>query len=405
LSLNFHCFDKVYKLETNGYMVETWPCYCRDIKAVAGGIEMKRKIAVALTALMCAGALAACAPEKPADRTIINKEDKQIVVMDNRQQERENEIALDKITSIEDIRTLDWINEDTLLIMKDNTNMPKYQGETSMLYPKNLYEYNINTKEEKMIAESQYNMSNAVLSMDKKHIFYKEGYGEVLTGYILNRQTGKKVQITEPDSVNSYEGRWVDNHTVTLATFPTSMIILADTEGKIIVLDRAAGRMLNNTAKLGDRMYYTSLDGKLYMQDVSGDDKKLLMENVVWLIPSPDRTRLAIVKKTAETERTLFITDLEGKELLKLSKATQIYGVNWSPDGGRVAYVTMEPSGNSGGLFVADTQKGSILQLSVDIHDAADPLRWSPSGKQIAVTTGAFENEVYQFTANILKLK
>ena len=366
---------------------------------------MKKKIAAAMAALMCAGALAACTPQKPVDRTVINKEDKQIVVIDNQQQKPETEIALDKITSIEDIRVLDWVSENTLLIMKDNTNMPKYRAESGMLYPKNLYEYNLDTKEEKLIAESQNNMSNAVLSMDKKHIFYKEGYGEVLTGYILNRETGEKVQITDIDSVSSYEGRWVDNNTVILATFPVSKIILADTQGKVTVLSENAGRMLNNTAKLGDKVYYTTLEGKLYVQNASGDNKKLMMENVEWLIPSPDMTKLAIVKKTAQTERTLYITDLEGKELQKLSKATQIYGVNWSPDGSKVTYVTMEPSSNSGGLFAADIQKGNVVQLSVDIHDAADPLRWSPSGKQISVTTGAFEDTVYKFTANILKLK
>lgn len=366
---------------------------------------MKKLIAAAMIGAISITALTGCGVQSTTDRTVIQKDDKQIVVIDEKQGTGAEEIALDKILSFEDIRVLDWISEDTILIMKENKDMPQFQAEEGMAYPKNFYEFNINTKEEKLVAESKLNMSNGILSPDKKHIFYKEGIEENLTGFILNRETGKKLQVTATDSISSYEGQWVDNTSVILSSFSEGKITLVDVDGNQVELGKSTERILGNTCRIGDKIYYTVAGEKLYVQDLDGTNRKLLMENVVWIIPSPDRTKFAMVKHTAQTERTLYITDLEGKELMNLSKATQIYGVNWSPDQSKLAYITMEPENNSGGLFVADALNGKVVQLSVDIHDAADPLRWSPSGKQVSVTTMVFEENSPKFVTSLLKLK
>lgn len=366
---------------------------------------MRKLIAAAMIGVIGITAMIGCTVQDKGNRTVIQKEDKQIVVIEDQQGSKEGEIALDKIVSFEDMRVLDWISEDTILIMKENTAMPQFQAEMGMAYPKNFYEFNIKTKEEKLIAESELNMSNGILSPDKRHIFYKEGIEENLTGFILNRETGKKLQVTERDSISSYEGQWVNNSTVILSSFSEGRMMQADIDGNIIELGRPAERMIANTMRIGNDVYYTTMGEKMYVQDLDGSNRRLVMEGVVWIIPSPDRTKFAMVKHTAQTERTLYITDLEGKELFKLSKATQIYGVNWSPDQSKLAYITMEPEANSGGLFVADAENGNVVQLSVDIKDAADPLRWSPSGKQISVTSMVFGEKSYKFITNLLQLR
>jgi TolB protein len=368
---------------------------------------MKKQFAAAMIGIICFSALTACAPQKPTDRTIINKEGKQIVVVEDKQSVKEKEIALDKIVSIEGIRVLDWISEDIILIMKDNENMPKIQTEGGMVFPKNFYEYNIKTNEEKLVANSEVNMLGGVLSPDKKSIFYREGVEESLTGFILNRETGKKTQVTDIDNISFYEGRWIDNDTVIFASFPKSKIYTADVNGKITEIPVMQKGMLNNAVKLGRNIYYTTIDGRLYVQeqDLGGKDTKQLGENVLWLIPSPDMTRFAMVKRTAETEMTLYITDLESKVLKTLSKATQIYGTNWSPDGSDIAYSTMNMNNSPGGIFVADTESGDIVQIATDFQNVADPLRWSPSGKQISLTDIRVEEAGYKVTTNLLQLK
>ncbi|MDF2893050.1 MAG: lipoprotein [Clostridia bacterium] len=368
---------------------------------------MKKQIAAAMMGMICFGALTACAPQKPADRTIINKDGKQIVVVEDKQSIKEKEVALDKIMSIEGIRVLDWISEDIILIMKDNESMPQIQTEGGLVYPKNFYEYHIKTNEEKLIADSEVNMLGGVLSPDKRHIFYREGVEESLTGFILNRETGKKTQVTKTDHISFYEGRWIDNDTVIFASFPEGKIYTADVNGKITEIPVRQKGMLNNAVKLGSSIYYTTIDGRLYVQeqDKGEKDTKQLGENVLWLIPSPDMTKFAIVKRTAETEMTLYITDLKGKELKTLSKATQIYGTNWSPDGSEIAYSTMNMNSFLWGIFVADTERGDIVQIATDFQNVADPLRWSPSGKQISSTDIKVEETGYKVITNLLQLK
>lgn len=368
---------------------------------------MKRLIAATMIGVISITALTGCGVQKTSNRKVIEKDDKQIVVIDDKQNTKTEGISLDKILNFDDFRVLDWISEDTILIMKENKNMPQIQGEDMMYYPRNFYEFNIKTNEEKLIADSKVNMVNGILSPDKKHIFYKEGVEENLTGFILDRETGKKTQITDIDSINSYEGRWVDNNTVIYASFPRSKIYIADVNGKVAEIPVRQKGMLINTVKLGINIYYTTIDGKLYMQDqeMAGKDTKKLGENVLWLIPSPDMTKFAMVKRTAETEMTLYITDLEGKELKTITKATQIYGTNWNADGSMLAFSTMDMNNSSGGIFVANAESGELFQIATDFENVADPLRWSPSGKQISATNITVEENGYKLITSLFQLK
>lgn len=368
---------------------------------------MKKIIAAAMIGVICVSALAGCGIQGTANRKVIQKDDKQIVVIDDKQSAEKSEIALERLQAFENMRALDWIDENTILIMKDNEKMPMMQVEGGKAYPKNFYEFNLNTKEEKLVAESKMNMSNGILSPDKKHIFYKEGIEESMTGYILDRETGKKVQVTDIDSISSYEGRWLDNNTVIFASFPNSKIYTADINGKVTEIPVANKGMLNNAAKLGDKLYYTTIDGKLFVQtqNSGGKDSRMLAENVIWLIPSPDMTKFAMVKRTAETKMTLYITDLEGKELKELTTATQIFGTNWSPDQSRLTYAVTNEDTASGGVFVADTESGKSVQMTTDLRYAADPLRWSPSGKQISLSNLILNDNGPKFVTNILQLK
>lgn len=51
-------------------------------------------------------------------------------------------------------------------------------------------------------------MGNAVLSPDKKHIFYKEGI-ENLTAFIIDLETKLKIQVSSLDCIYPTEGEWV----------------------------------------------------------------------------------------------------------------------------------------------------------------------------------------------------
>ena len=126
-----------------------------------------------------------------------------------------NELALKKINLINGIRAFEWIDDDTILISKENKTYPKVFTESGMIYPQNLYLYNLKTNKDTLILGSNKSMGNAVLSPDKKHIFYKEGI-ENLTGFILDLKTKHKTQVTNQDDIAPTEGQWIDNDNVIL---------------------------------------------------------------------------------------------------------------------------------------------------------------------------------------------
>jgi len=365
----------------------------------------KRIMIMGLLCVVSMYSLTACLQNQDQGRQVIKKPDKEIVVLDKVNESDKGKTALEKIDRIDDMRALDWIDEETLLIMKENRNMPSVQGESGMVFPKNFYMYGLEDKEAKLIRESKVNMSNGIVSPDKRYIFYKEGMEENLTGFILDLSTGEKRQITELDSVSSYEGRWLDNDTVVLSSFSEGDIYEADTNGQVRKLAKAPERLIANTIKLGDNVWYTKMDGKLYVQKVGSDERKLLLENVIWLIPSPDMTQLAMVKRVAETRMQLVLTDLEGKEIRSFSEGTQVYGVNWSPDGTKLAYNLVSLDGGQSGLFIADTGTGEVTQLAVDMQYAADPIRWSPSGKKLVTSSPVVEDNGYRFMTYVVYIK
>jgi TolB protein len=366
---------------------------------------LKRIIAIGLTGGLCISTLTACQKSDANDRIVIDKGNKQITVIGNKAQEENHEIALEKIDSLKNIRAMDWIDENTLLVMKENSEYPEIQLDRRKAYPQNLYEYDINTQNFKLASGSKNFMSNAVLSPDRKYIFYKEGVENNLTGFILNRETGEKVQVTHTDSISSSEGKWIDNNTVVFSEFPQGGIYTADKKGNVKPVENGPKGMVSNTAVVKDKLYYTTMDGKLYVQNINGTGKKLLKENIVWLIPLADADTLILVKRTEKTKMALVIADLEGNEKKTLSEGTQIFGANWSPDQSKIAYSVAPDNSGKAGVFVSDINTGKTVQLTVDTDLAADELRWSPDGKKILESNLVNENSERYFITQILKLK
>lgn len=366
---------------------------------------MKKNIARGIMGVLFISTFTACGRSNTDGRQIINQGNKQITILGNQNEPVNNDIALKKIDTLKGIRALDWIDEETLLIMKDNEQYPKIQLEGKKAYPKNLYEYNINTKKLKLIAGSETDMGYAVLSPDKKYIFYKEGIEANLTGFILNRLTGQKMRVSNIDSIMNTEGRWIDNNNVIFSEFPQGGIYIANINGEVKPVENIPKGMVSNSAKLGDKIFYTTAGGNLYVQDIKTKQNKVLKENVVWFIPSMGSENLAMVKRTEKTKMVLVITDMEGKEKRVLADGTQIFGTSWSKDQSRIAYSVASDNSGKAGLFVSDINSGKTAQITVDIELVGDEVRWSPSGRKLLATNIIMENNEPSPVTYLIELK
>ena len=363
---------------------------------------LSRKVVLITTAIILIVTFSSCAPNQNLNKQVINTGGKKITVIKHDIESSSNELALQKINRIKEVRAFDWINEDTILISKENKSYPKIFTEGGMIYPQNLYLYNLKTNKASLILGSKQNMGNAVLSPDRKHILYKEGI-ENLTGFILNVETKQKIQVTQKDSIYPRSGQWVDKDNIVFSTLPKGNIYTASTKGKLTELPNVNG-IASNTIKINNYLYYI-VGEKLYKQDINSNDRKLLREDVSWLIPTKDRSQFAIVKHNAKTKRSLILSDLNGNELKAFAEGTQIMGTNWSSDGSQLAYTVASENSCDAGLFVVNVKSSNIVQLAVDIQYISDSVKWSPSGKRLLTSNTVAKNNKHSLATYIIDLK
>lgn len=326
--------------------------------------------------------LTSCGLQNQNDNVIIEKKHKKITVLTKNEEVVTNELALEKIDRYEGTRGVDWLSEESILIERKNTDLPKTAMTDNGQYVHhiNLFSYDLMQNKLKVISGEENGQVGAIISPDKKHIFYKQSIdGNTGTGYIIDVNNKKKVKVSEVDKIFAFEGRWLNNNEVIFPTLDQQMYT-ADVQGNIVKINP-------NTDKV------TSLK------------KKLGGIKVEWVIPSPDKKKFAIVRKITQTKRELFITDTNGKKTVTLAKGTQIFGSSWSPDSKSLAFSVISEDKGERGLFVIDVNTRKITQLSTDLDEISGPITWSPSGKKLLVSKVIMKNNKNEFVAYILTLK
>ncbi|KQL38787.1 hypothetical protein AN960_12465 [Bacillus sp. FJAT-25509] len=315
---------------------------------------------------------------------VIEKKHKKITVLTGNEEVVTNELALEKIDRYEGIRGTDWLDGHTILTEQKNMKLPKsvMTDNGDYTYHINLFSYDLNTNKSQVLASEEHDQVGAVISPDKKHIFYKQTEdGNSGTGYIINSEGTEKVKVSEPDAIYAFatEGRWIDNQTIIYST-------------------------------IFNQMYSANLNGRVKRIDPNSDKvnlirKKYNEQKVEWVIPSQDQKQFAIVRKIAATKRELFITDENGRKTVSLATGTQIFGAGWSPNSKTLAFSVISEDKGERGLYVIDVKSRKITQLSTDLDEIAGPITWSPSGKKILVSKVMLKDNLNEFVTYVLTLK
>lgn len=326
-----------------------------------------------------------------------------IVVKDNTNPSVYQSFKLEKIDKIANIRGVGWLTSDLILLDKPNQDLKPVTVEGEERYPYNIYMHDLAKGTDTLLKESDVSLAAPMASPDGQYVFYREPEESVGKGFILNMNNGESVP-TGKDMGFVGEGAWLD-HTHVVYPNMDGNLVAADVEGNTKVLVEVGSFNIRSVEVSGNTVYYiTGEDGQLNAYDTETGEVKQVLKSVEWVIPSNDGTRLAIVKKTADTKRALVLTDLEGNEKATLARGTQIFGTSWSQDDSKIAYTINSESDSEKGLFVSNTESAEQFQISADMDNVSDPLAWSPEGSKILLSQSVLDSAGYHFETSIITI-
>ena len=348
--------------------------------------------------------MGACSSGNTEARQVVEKSGTKITVMDNTSESVYTRLQLEGIDKVEGVRGMDWISEDVIAVNKENRDLAPQTVEGTEHYPQNLYMHNLSSGEETPLQEGDKNYGAAQLSPDKKYILYKEEEDVVGTGYIMNLDTGSSVKVDEAP-FRMEEGEWTDDGHVIFSGMDGT-IYRTDVQGMKDTVVKPGEAYVHEVGQSGNIIYYvTGGDMQLSAYDTETKQTRVLKKNVAWVIPSPDGSKLAIVKRTQPGEMVLVLCDSEGNELSELASGQQVFGTSWSPDGSKLAYslIAENAADDQNGVFITELETGEQTPLLGDI-EIADQLRWSPSGKKLLASSAVLKDNAYQITTYVIKL-
>ncbi|UVI31683.1 TolB family protein [Paenibacillus spongiae] len=367
-----------------------------------------KREAAAAAGIVCLLLLSACNTNAgQEERIVIEKPEKTITVVEKKPPAVSTTIEVEKIDTYEGVRGMDWLSEDQLIIAKPNEQAQPLSVEGEERQPNNLYIRDLTTGADEILSEKQMDQSSAVLSPDKKHLFYKQHVEETATGYIMNLATRETVQ-TGKQFIGMYESEWADNERVVFIT-ESADIARSDIDGNTEILVTTQDFSTFNAKQRDGMLYYISEQNVLFQYDLKTKERTALDKQVIWFAPSNDGKQFALVKhlnklEVEEMQMELTIVDQAMQPKGRIAGGNQVFGTSWSPDGTKLAY-TIVSGGNVQGVYVADVVSGKATQLSVDMELASDPLRWSPSGDKLLMSTSVFRGNKPLFITYVITLK
>ncbi len=357
--------------------------------------------------LLCASALlavTACNGNQPESRTVVKDSGTRITVMDDHSESVYTKLQLEGIDRIEGVRALDWISGDTLVVSRENRSLKPQTVEGVMRYPVNLYSHNLADGTQTPLLEGESDYGAALMSPDHKYLFYRQIDEYIGDGYVMNLESGQSVKISEAP-FSSEEGEWVDDQQLIFPDMEGS-IWRKDVNGSGGIILKPGVPYVHEVVQSGEVIYYvTGEDMQLSAYNTGTKETTVLKKNIVWVIPSPDGSRLALVERNRPGEMVLTLCDTAGNEQSRLAAGQQVFGTSWSPDGSKLAYSLIPGDSGSAqsGVFITEAETGEQTPVLADI-EISDRLRWSPSGNALLASSTVPKEGALSFVAYVIRL-
>ncbi|MBC8586856.1 TolB-like translocation protein [Paratissierella segnis] len=322
--------------------------------------------------------LSACKPKEP-------------ITIDDRREIKKSAVKVEKIEKMDNMEISDWLNEETVVVSKENDSLDKMELlEVSDYYPRSLYLYNFNTKEYKLLREGK-NMflGGATFSEDKKYLLYSEYSLGDPAYYVMNMDTLDSFGISGDNIGGAISARWNGNQVI--GGSYTDRIYEVNPTGEISIIEDIDEEGIYVAEKIKGNIYYNTLfDEKLIMYNQATKEKTdLNIESVYDLIPSTDGDRMLLLQNS-DNLSNMVLCDIDGSNQKIIAAGEKIYAVSWSPDQRLIAYNLKTTIDNKdiNNFYIYDMLNDEYIELEGNIQGAATTSAWSPLGdKMVYVET------------------
>ncbi|MBW7452832.1 TolB family protein [Paenibacillus sepulcri] len=333
--------------------------------------------------------LTACSTDQAGNKIVTQEPGNTATVIDDAGKEAgENDASVEKIEHYENIAITDWMDEETVVISKENEDLAKMSlEELSDSYPKSLYLYHLDTKQYELLKEQENAfLGEAVLSSGKKHLLYSEySLGDPVY-HVMDLDTLESFGIMGDPIAGALSAHWADDETVIGPAY-SGGAFTASTSGDIAAVAGLNGEGLFIVQKMKDKVYYnTNSDESLQALDLNTKEKASLnLDHVYGVFPSPDGQQMLVLQNNAP-KQTMTLCDADGGNRTIIAEGTELGGVSWSPDQRMIAYsLNANVNGTAvNGLYLYDLLTDKSTQIADDIENLTTS--WSPSGRELAFT-------------------
>lgn len=344
---------------------------------------------------------AGCEKEQNLGRKIIEKGDKKITVILDKNHTVGDD-AVEKIQVYENVKGYGWLEDNKILGLVEREK--KQQEIDELVYDLR----NISFLKEKIVYAEDLPYQHINISPDRKHFFYVNEARRI--GYILDLKGNIKAEVKGTYLWELSEAIWINNEELVMPYKGTGFYSI-NIDGKEMKIENVENEeFIKKAIKLGNRIYYTTeigLERKMKVYDVNTKEKNHFIEDrVTNFYLSPKGNEFIVETHNLKEEKNmLLLVGLKEKNINAVAEGKMIYGTSWSPDGSKLAYVANSRGEEDEGLFIIDFEKKKSNQLSTVYLDIEGDVKWNPSSNKIMIYNGEVKDYKWVHKTNIIILK
>jgi WD40 repeat protein len=157
-----------------------------------------------------------------------------------------------------------------------------------------------------------------------------------------------------------------------------------------------SAHFLANAIDRGPNDAPDSLGSSIWIASVTGGPPRKLRDDAVGYSVSPDGSLISFsTNKGHLGDREIWLMDAKGEDARKLFEVGEdgtLWGISWSPDGKRIAYVRTDTTGDS--LLSGDLSGGSVVTLMPPSEfKSVNDFVWLPDGQFVYSAISGHEFE------------